>query len=120
MNGQAAFDVAVRDGLDIYEIDENGLRARFGIRRGCAVADRGMISAEVIAALEERKLEYILGTRERTDKLVRTVMLVGALAQILAFTQQSKTAAASEDDGRVLMVAGACNPRELTLPSVAV
>ena len=35
------------------------------------------------------------------------VILVGALAQILAFTQQSKTAASNGSDGRVLMVAGA-------------
>jgi site-specific DNA recombinase len=35
------------------------------------------------------------------------VILVGALAQILAFTQQNKTAASNGSDGRVLMVAGA-------------
>ena len=34
------------------------------------------------------------------------VILVGALAQILALTQQNKTAASIESDGRVLMVAG--------------
>ena len=34
------------------------------------------------------------------------VILVGALAQILAFTQQNKTAASNGSDGRVLMVAG--------------
>jgi hypothetical protein len=51
------------------------LRARFGIGRVCVVADRGMICAETIAALEERGLEYVLGARERTDKLVRTVVL---------------------------------------------
>ena len=37
------------------------------------------------------------------------VILVGALAEILAFTQQSKTAASGGDGGRVLMVAGARN-----------
>jgi hypothetical protein len=41
------------------------LRERFGIGRVCVVADRGMISAATIAALEERKLEYLLGARER-------------------------------------------------------
>ncbi|MDQ2805268.1 MAG: IS1634 family transposase [Pseudomonadota bacterium] len=51
------------------------LRSRFGIGRVCVVADRGMISAETIAALEERKLEYVLGARERSDALVRTVVL---------------------------------------------
>src|SRR4051795_8267799 len=51
------------------------LRGRFGIGRVCVVADRGMISAPTIAALEERGLEYVLGARERTDSLVGTVVL---------------------------------------------
>ena len=51
------------------------LRHRFGIGRVCVVADRGMISAATIAALEARGLEYILGARERSDKLVREVVL---------------------------------------------
>ncbi len=51
------------------------LRSRFAIGRVCVVADRGMISAATIAALEERGLEYVLGARERTDALVRTVVL---------------------------------------------
>jgi hypothetical protein len=51
------------------------LRHRFGIGRVCIVADRGMIAAATIAALEERGLEYILGARERSDKLVREVVL---------------------------------------------
>jgi len=51
------------------------LRRRFAIGRICVVADRGMISAETMAALEERRLLYLLGTRERTDKVVRDVVL---------------------------------------------
>ena len=51
------------------------LRGRFGIGRVCVVADRGMISAATIAALEERGLEYILGVRERNSKEVRDVVL---------------------------------------------
>jgi hypothetical protein len=47
------------------------LRRRFNIARVCVVADRGMISAETLAELEARRLLYILGVRERTDKLVR-------------------------------------------------
>jgi len=43
------------------------LRERFGVGRVCIVADRGMISAPTIAALESRKLEYILGVRERSS-----------------------------------------------------
>jgi hypothetical protein len=51
------------------------LRHRFAIGRVCIVADRGMISAATIEGLEERGLEYILGARERTDRLVREVVL---------------------------------------------
>ena len=51
------------------------LRQRFAIGRICVVADRGMISAETVAALEARELLYLLGTRERTDKVVRDVVL---------------------------------------------
>ena len=51
------------------------LRRRFAIGRICVVADRGMISAETAAALEERRLLYLLGTRERSDKVVRDVVL---------------------------------------------
>jgi transposase len=51
------------------------LRKRFSIRRVCVVADRGMISAETIAELEARGLLYILGVRERNDKLVGELVL---------------------------------------------
>jgi hypothetical protein len=51
------------------------LRHRFAIGRVCIVADRGMISAATIEGLDERGLEYILGARERTDRLVREVVL---------------------------------------------
>jgi hypothetical protein len=51
------------------------LRTRFAVGRVCVVADRGMICAPTIAALEERGLDYILGARERTDSLVRAVVL---------------------------------------------
>ena len=51
------------------------LRQRFSIGRVCVVADRGMISAATIAGLEERKLEYILGARERSDAIVRKIVL---------------------------------------------
>jgi transposase len=51
------------------------LRRRFAIGRICIVADRGMISAETAVALEERDLLYLLGTRERSDKVVREVVL---------------------------------------------
>ncbi len=51
------------------------LRERFGIARMCVVADRGMISAETMAELEGRGIDYILGARERTDKEVREIVL---------------------------------------------
>ena len=51
------------------------LRERFHIGRVCVVADRRMISAATIAALEERKLEYILGARERSSAVIRRVVL---------------------------------------------
>jgi len=51
------------------------LRARFAIDRVCVVADRGMISAATIAALEARRLEYVLGVRERSDALVQRMVL---------------------------------------------
>src|SRR5271166_6623442 len=41
----------------------------------CVVADRGMISAETIANLEARGLEYILGERERSSNEVRQIVL---------------------------------------------
>ena len=51
------------------------LRQRFAIGRVCIVADRGMISDATIAGIEERKLEYILGVRERNTKEVYDVVL---------------------------------------------
>ena len=51
------------------------LRQRFSIGRVCVVADRGMISAATIEGLEARKLEYILGARERSDAVVRKIVL---------------------------------------------
>ena len=51
------------------------LRQRFSIGRVCVVADRGMISAQTIASLEQRGLEYILGVRERSSKEVQEVVL---------------------------------------------
>lgn len=52
------------------------LKQRFGIGRICLVADRGMISETTIAALEAEGFDYILGVRERTDALVRRVVLL--------------------------------------------
>ncbi len=51
------------------------LRSRFGVERACVVADRGMIGAATIAALEARKIDYMLGARERSSKEVRETVL---------------------------------------------
>jgi hypothetical protein len=53
------------------------LKSRFGIVRFCIVADRGMISADTIAALEEPdcNIPYILGARMRRVKEVREEVL---------------------------------------------
>jgi transposase len=51
------------------------LARRFGITRVCVVADRGMISRATLEALEQRRLEYILGVRERSTKEVRDHVL---------------------------------------------
>jgi hypothetical protein len=53
------------------------LRSRFGVRRVCVVADRGMISQETIAALEQedRGWSYILGARMRSQHEVRDEVL---------------------------------------------
>ncbi|MGY3333677.1 hypothetical protein ACVILI_006754 [Mesorhizobium sp. USDA 4775] len=51
------------------------LRTRFGVTRACVVADRGMISADTIAALEKLGMEYILGARERSSSVIHNVVL---------------------------------------------
>jgi transposase len=51
------------------------LRSRFAIGRVCVIADRGMISKATMQGLEDRKLDYILGARERSDPLIREVVL---------------------------------------------
>ena len=50
----------------------NRLRQRFRVRRVCIVADRGMISASTIRALESEEMDcdYILGARMRSVKEV--------------------------------------------------
>ena len=53
------------------------LRSRFGIGRVCVVADRGMISRETLAALEQpgRGWQYILGARMRSQNEVKDEVL---------------------------------------------
>lgn len=51
------------------------LRSRFAIGRICVVSDRGMISAETMAYLEEENISYILGARMRRSKEVKEEVL---------------------------------------------
>lgn len=51
------------------------LRERFGLRRVCWVADRGMISKGTIEGLEQQGMEYILGARMRLQREVRGTVL---------------------------------------------
>jgi hypothetical protein len=51
------------------------LGRRFQIHQACIVADRGMISADTVALLEEVELPYILGARMRQHKEVREKVL---------------------------------------------
>lgn len=69
------------------------LRERFGIVRVCVVADRGMISAATIAALEKAGIEYILGVRERSSKQVRDEVIEddGVAVPLLIPRQRSET-----------------------------
>ncbi len=53
----------------------DGLYQRFGIVKVCIVADRGMISQETIADLDQQGWPYILGARMRRCKEVRDAVL---------------------------------------------
>ena len=80
------------------------LRRRFAIARVCAVADRGMISAETVAELEARRLLYILGVRERSDKLVRELVLEDAALFVpLAINKRGKQ---TDYEAKTVMLAG--------------
>jgi hypothetical protein len=80
------------------------LRRRFDITRVCVVADRGMISAETIAELEARRLLYILGVRERTDKLVRELVLDDPAPFVpLVMTKRGKE---TDYEAKTVMLAG--------------
>src|SRR6056297_1856413 len=51
------------------------LRKRFGIKRICIVADRGLISHEILENLKKRDVSYILGVRMRRVKEVHVDVL---------------------------------------------
>ena len=51
------------------------MRERFGLKRVCWVADRGMINKKTIEELEGREVEYILGARMRRQRELREEVL---------------------------------------------
>ena len=60
----------------ILQPDQQQIAYSCGLRNQvCIVADRGMISAATIAALEKAGLAYILGVRERSTKEVRNEVI---------------------------------------------
>ena len=71
----------------------NRLRQRFRVRRVCIVADRGMISAGTIKALESEELDcdYILGARMRSVKEVSDRVLADR-GRYQEITPERKTA----------------------------
>lgn len=75
------------------------LRHRFGVTRACVVADRGMISAATISALEAQGIDYILGVRERSSRQVRDQVLVddGAEVPLIIPRQKGETELAIKD-----------------------
>jgi len=70
------------------------MQQRFGVRKVCIVADRGMISAATMGALESRVLDcdYILGARLRSMSEVRERVLAdrGRYQQIQPERQRAK------------------------------
>jgi Transposase DDE domain len=75
------------------------LLKRFGITKVCVVADRGMISAATIAALEEQNIDYILGARERSMSEVRDQVIDddGVAVPLLIPRQKGATELAIKD-----------------------
>lgn len=69
------------------------LRSRFGVRRACIVADRGMVSAATIAMLEAPGVGYILGVRERTLREIHETVLEddGAAVPLVIPRQKGET-----------------------------
>jgi transposase len=69
-------------------------RKRFGIRRFCVVADRGMISATTMEALEDpqRDIPYILGARMRKVKEIKqeVVSRAGRYQEVYPEPKRSK------------------------------
>ena len=82
------------------------LRSRFGVGKVCIVADRGMISKETIAALEdeERGWLYILGARMRSQNEVKDEVLARAGRYRVVHPKREKSDAPSPLDVKEVWV----------------
>ena len=84
---------------DVTTLDQvaQRLQSRFAVRRVCLVADAGMISKKMIAAVEARGWFYILGARLRRTKEIRDVVLsdTGAFETVEVARQRSRPDGAS-------------------------
>lgn len=61
--------------INAFRVAMTDLRRRFPIRRVVVVADRGVVSEEVMKELEKEGVGYILGMRSRKNKEVREEVL---------------------------------------------
>jgi hypothetical protein len=75
------------------------LQERFGIAQACIVADRGMISAETMAALEAAGMDYILGARERSTREIYDEVMqhAGGAVPLVIPRQKGETELAIQD-----------------------
>ena len=83
------------------------LRSRFGITKVCIVADRGMISKETIAELENerRGWQYILGARMRAQNEVKDEVLARAGRYRVVHPKSAESDAPSPLDVKEVWVA---------------
>ena len=75
------------------------LQRRFGVHRVCLVADAGMISKKMIAAVEARGWLYILGARLRRTKEVRDAQRHGPVRDGRGRASAPRPDAASSQGG---------------------
>jgi len=71
--GHEVFPGATGDVETFREVIK-GLRSRFRVRRVILVADRGMVSREILEEIEAMGLEYLVGVRMRRLRVMREVL----------------------------------------------
>jgi transposase len=82
------------------------LKKRFGIENVCIVADRGMIKAATLEALEKLGLFYILGTRMRSQNEVRNEVLSRAGRYKIVHDESARDKAPSPLEVKEVLVEG--------------